>query len=401
MTYRLKDFTIYLIFTLLSLPHMIKLKSNNLISKNNIQNLQVSPEELQIAFKAKIPGLENLHPHTQELINIYKNWNNKEYRKQNIDKLFSEFKSKQNMLYTSVSESQYRKQIFEKSVLDAGKHNLHFARGHHSYHLGITKFADITDEEFINRYTMKPIPSVKDSHNTKQSKIKKTKVQYPESVDFRNKNVIGPIEDQGTCGSCYSFSTVGATEAAYVMKNSSNTFHQLSKQEMVDCGSSTGLALSACQGGVLESAYKYLSKFGISESKDYPYTQKPSKCLAYKKPRFLTLSGYKMLDDYTKDGFLSMLAKQPMSIAVQMTRYLKLYNGGVVDIKGPCGFFYNHGILAVGYSNVQTSGTVPYLILKNTYGENWGENGYMLYRMGVGNTGMCAFINVNDSHPII
>ena len=361
------------------------------------KRLQVSSNELRIAFNTKIPNLKNLHPHTQELIHIYKDWNNEELRKTKIDKLFSDFQSKKEALYLNPLEFQYRRNIFEESVLEAGRHNLGFAKGEHSYHLGITKFADITNKEFIKRYTMDPIPALEDVPTQNQKPT--TNLQYPETLDFRTRGIIGPIEDQGKCGSCYSFSSVAATEAAYSMK--SGMFRQLSKQELVDCGSLTGLAMSGCSGGVLESAYRYLVQDGISQASDYPYTAKVGKCIAYKTSRFLKLSGYKMLDSISKDGFLSMLATQPMSIAVQMMDYLKLYKGGIVDVKGPCGFFYNHGILAVGYSNSQKNGDIPYLILKNSYGENWGEDGYMLYRMGVGSNGMCAYINVNDSQPIV
>ena len=222
---------------------------------------------------------------------------------------------------------------------------------------------------------------------------------YPDEVDFREKNIIGPIEDQGKCGSCYSFATVAATESAYCLKNSgSRSFRKFSKQQMVDCGPNKTNYLRGCNGGVLESAYSYLREVGISEASDYPYTGTPGKCKADNVKMFLKIRGYSLLREVNKDGILNMLSQQPISMSMQVMGYLKLYTGGIVDVKGPCGFFYNHAILAIGYDN---DTEFPYFILKNTYGDDWGMEGYMYYQIGIGSFGMCAIINDNASAPVV
>jgi C1A family cysteine protease len=238
------------------------------------------------------------------------------------------------------------------------------------------------------------------NNSKKKIKTDSTKVTLSNDVDWRRENIITKVEFQGNCGSCYSFASVGATEAAYALETKLPP-PVLSKKEMVDCGASTGLYLKGCGGGVLESAYKYLQSYGVCLASEYPYEEKVGKCMSYKYPRAVKISGYSMLDDITQDGFLSMVSKKPTSIAIEMKPRWKLYRGGIVDVKGPCGFFFNHAILAVGYNLKKENGAPGYLILKNSYGEEWGVDGYMYYKLGIGYMGMCAIINSNNSQPII
>jgi hypothetical protein len=354
----------------------------------------------------KIQNLHELESHVQELIHLYSNWNDEQIRKKKIDSLFSEFKAKKGLLYSSQIEHDYRRQVFEENIFSACKHNLSYAIGRESYYLGITKFSDLTDQEFLNRYTSSTSLVNKQDLNQSPLNSKKAKTQskykpYPDKVDFRDRNVISSVEDQKECGACYSFASVGATEAAYSLKTKVTPPPVFSKQEMVDCGEASGFYLKGCRGGVLESAYRYLQTFGVCTAENYPYAGKMGQCLSYKYDRAVKISGYTLLHDVTKDGFLSLLSHQPSSLAIEMRPRFKLYRGGIIDVKGPCGFFFNHAILAVGYSLKPDNGAPAYLILKNSYGLDWGEKGYMYYKLGIGNMGMCAIINSNDSQPII
>lgn len=66
--------------------------------------------------------------------------------------------------------------------------------------------------------------------------------------------MVSEVKDQGQCGSCYAFSTIGALESAY-MKQRGNDSQQLrfSEQEIVDCSGDYGNA--GCQGGMLKNVY--------------------------------------------------------------------------------------------------------------------------------------------------
>lgn len=370
--------------------------------------------QLKTSIINSIKNFENLHPEIQESIELYKYWTDDQFRENKINSIFGRFRQKQGLLYASPKEMEYRRNIFQNNLYTIGLHNVDYARGKHSYFLKVTKFADLTETEFMERYTQPPQKlkssstgllneSIQKTSNLSPQKPKKSETQthnltYPVKKDFRDLNIIGPIEDQGSCGACYSFSSVAATEAAYALRHRDLPLLSLSKQEMVDCGWSTGLGLKGCSGGVLADAYKYLMNYGVCNNSDYKYTAKVGKCLSYKYDRVVKIDGFKQLSANNKDSFFSFLNNQPTSIAIQMLPTYRLYGGGFIDTKGPCGFFYNHGIMAVGY-DLDNDGNGGYLILKNTYGVNWGVDGYMYFSVGIGDTGMCAFINNNDTQP--
>jgi C1A family cysteine protease len=92
--------------------------------------------------------------------------------------------------------------------------------------------------------------------------------EYPSSLDWRQKGVINPIRNQGSCGGCYSFSAVNALEAAYKIKK--GTLLQLSEQQLLDCTNKQGN--SGCGGGLMTNSYKYLLQNEIVSRDSYPYS---------------------------------------------------------------------------------------------------------------------------------
>ena len=388
---------IFVILVMISLNQMIK--STNIPYADEEDDIRFGkPQEPQLLEESNfgIEGFSSLTKNVQTLVSLHFNWEDTNYRKNALDLMFSKFLEKNNRQYINLKERLFRRQIFENNMERAARINHQYALGKIKFYLGPTKFSDWTDEEFMNKYTTQMPDTRKQKENNIYENIT-VKDPIPTEVDFRDKNVVGPIEDQGECGSCYSFTSVGATESAYALKyNGSRSFRQLSKQQMVDCGPQTSQYLRGCNGGILESAFTYLRDKGVAESSNYPYIGKVGKCKPIKP--FLTTRGYNMLRNVNKDGILTMLAKTPVAMAMQTLPYLRHYEGGIVDIKGPCGFFYNHAILAVGYDN-ETE--FPYFILKNTFGDQWGDNGYMYYQIGIGSAGMCGIINDNASHPVI
>jgi C1A family cysteine protease len=93
-------------------------------------------------------------------------------------------------------------------------------------------------------------------------------------VDWRTKNVVGPIKDQGSCGSCWAFSSIGGTEGRYAIKYGKQI--NLSEQQVNDCSWDYGNM--GCQGGLAFSGYSYGADFGHQEESTYPYTAKDAAC---------------------------------------------------------------------------------------------------------------------------
>jgi C1A family cysteine protease len=261
--------------------------------------------------------------------------------------------------------------------------------------MAVNKFADLTGDEFAAKYTggfKKPKRNLRE-----QSVTFVNTTALPASVDWEAKGAVTPIKNQQQCGSCWAFSTTGSVEGAWFI--SKGQLVSLSEQQLVDCSGPEGN--QGCNGGLMDYAFQYIiDNKGITTEAAYPYTAADGTCASKGKPVAATLSGFKDVTANSETALLTAVVQQPVSVAVEADQSVfQFYSGGVMT--SSCGTALDHGVLAVGYGTDAANGG-DYYKVKNSWGETWGEKGYI--RLGRGAkfnpSGQCG-IQMDPSYPVV
>lgn len=261
--------------------------------------------------------------------------------------------------------------IFASNVDMIEKHN---ADPSQTFKMGMNQFTHLTFDEFKEAVNLNGIKRPNLRKSTGVHNAPSDLSSLPSSIDWTTKGAVTPVKDQGQCGSCWSFATTGAMEGAYAVKYGS--LPSFSEQQLVSCAPKPN---EGCNGGWMDDAFDFVkANGGLASEDNYPYTSgKTTKSGTCESGHSVVpnsaVTGYVDVAPKDVNALMSAVAQQPVAVAIQANQLaFQTYKSGVLT--GSCGTNLDHGVLVVGYGS---ENGVDFWKVKNSWGPNWGEGGYI------------------------
>ncbi len=208
----------------------------------------------------------------------------------------------------------------------------------------------------------------------------------PAAFDWRNVNghsYVTAIKNQGSCGSCWAFSSTAALESkALISMNTPDVNLNLAEQTLVSCSGA-----GSCNGGQVNRVADYLQKTGDAAETTFPYTASDAACStaqagwqtnAFKISNWQYVhskysgAGGKLTIDMIKNALYN---SGPLPATFNVYSDFFAYKSGVYSVTKGATMQGRHAVTLVGWDDAANA-----LIVKNSWGTGWGDNGY--FRVG-------------------
>jgi len=291
--------------------------------------------------------------------------------------LFNDFLIKFEKRYESMEELNARFVIFKANLVRIAEMNAAHIRAGGEAVYGVNGLADISTEEFRTTRLMQNLPY----RAPDMTPFNPTNITSPNTVvDWRTKNVVTAVKDQGQCGSCWAHSADEAMESFYAIK-----YAKLITMSVQQCTACT-YSYNGCDGGWPHDAYinAIEDRGGLETDAAYPYNiPQAGNC---------QLTGGKAVSPASNDkGYTSPAKGQlqtvlnnngPVSICVAAESW-QYYTGGVLT---SCPGSVDHCVQAVGYNS---DAATPYWLVRNSWGASWGYSGYIYLSMTADSGDIC------------
>ncbi|EAL45760.1 cysteine protease 17, putative [Entamoeba histolytica HM-3:IMSS] len=363
---------------------------------------------------------------------------------------FKEFLKANQIVYSTPSEMLRRRAIFEQSKKEIEEFN----KEPHSFFLGITQFADKTDEEFNQMFSMKmdrqdefSMMSTDEEENKNESddvymeynlsqdeetygremrrkvrgkkyrgvrfmrkvhvpkkyrigrkwqfnKKKDIVKELPEGIDFRKFGKLTYIREQTGCGGCWSFASVCALESRYLI-DYNLTVDDVGRTWALSEQQLLDCCIenNGCEGGSMERSFRCMNRTkGVMQRIRYPYEAETQDCKEFNNEyKEVTLGGYALVPRGNERALMSAIHKFGV-LGIGLDTRSKLFK----HYRG--GIYYNEECTRRGLShamNLVGYGTTKegqkYYIIRNSWGDwKWGEDGYMRLYRGGNHCGVAT-----------
>lgn len=247
----------------------------------------------------------------------------------------------------------------------------------------------------------------------------------PKMLDWTNrngKNYLTRVKDQGECGSCWAFSTLGVIEAIYNIENnkySTNTvntfiwserrrskariaalaYPNLSEQDLISCSTAGN-----CEGGWESDALIFAKNRGIVTEECFPYKAEDISCVLCSdwKKKLTKIKNWSWVTRATLDRAAVKTALQDGPLIFYMEVYSDFYHykGGIYETTASATLEAGHSVVLVGYNEQE-----QYWICKNSWSTDWGESGYFKIKYDECETGTFVLqtsdVTMDNKAPVL
>ena len=279
---------------------------------------------------------------------------------------------KHGKVYKDEMEEHHRYTIWQSRRALVNEHNRHASK--FGYTLAMNKFSDMSNDEITIRYKGLVMEEQLVHSNTTKYFQPSGQFKPLASVDWRDMGAVTPVKDQKQCGSCWAFGTTGTIEGQHFLKT--KQLVSLSEQNLIDCSGDWGN--HGCNGGNPFKAINYTrDNGGIDTEESYPYEAVEDKCRFSAKSIGATVTGYVRIPFGDESALIEAITKVgPIAVAIDAsdTTFYQ-YSGGVYYNYWCSTMNLDHAVLVVGYG---THNGQDYWLVKNSWGEDWGLDGYIM-----------------------
>jgi len=312
-------------------------------------------------------------------------------------KLWGLFKKEHRKSY-GPAEDKLRLDLFKGRVKKILAQNAKQALGKATFTCNLNHLMDKSNEELarLRGYRAPNLHRRKRDLDAPRYKNTMRASSLPKSVNWTAEGCDGPVHNQDPCGSCYAYAAMGTIEdQACILKKK---FVPLSTQYLVDCNRNEDEGNWGCQGGYHQEAFEFATQNGVVSEESYPDNNEDQNCTVSSEPIY-NLTGWSFIEDGNEVAMQQAVAKiGSISVYIDAGDELFAYYESGIYSQDKWNSI-NHVVKIVGYGTIGSyTNKQDYWIVKNSWGEGWGQGGYMQLARNKG--GMCG-ISTDAAFPIV
>lgn len=200
-----------------------------------------------------------------------------------------------------------------------------------------------------------------------------------EVYDVRQHGFVSPVKDQGDCGSCFAFSAAGVLEY--------HAGRALSVQHLMECPR----RCDGCDGGLMQHVFDYARDHSVVIASDEPYVGYDTACRRHRARSWVDVKQFEVMsidnDPYLELRMATLIKRYgPLAVGIDSSsHWMASYTSGVYPAS-KCSTDIDHAVMIVGF-------TPTAWIIKNSWGTDWGVNGYLYLERGKNACGVAEYVS--------